>query len=84
MYGWGGDSWGIVGWVAMAVLMIVFWGGVITAIVFALRRPRSDYENSHPLPSHDGAERILHERFARGEIDQTEYLARRSVLRQQD
>jgi putative membrane protein len=81
MYGWGGDSWGIAGWIAMALLMIVFWGGVVAVIVVFLRRSHSDQGTTVVRPSHHDAERILNERFARGEIDETEYLARRAALR---
>ncbi|WP_186760541.1 SHOCT domain-containing protein [Arthrobacter alpinus] len=81
MYGYGGDSGGMTGWIAMAVLMVLFWGGVVTVIVILLRRPHSGQGTPGMRPSHDDAERILHERFARGEIEETEYLARRAALR---
>ncbi len=81
MYGWGGDSWGILGWIAMAVLMVLFWAGVTTVIVVLLRRPHSNQATIDVRPPHHEAERILNERFARGEIDDTEYLARRTALR---
>lgn len=81
MYGWGGDSWGIAGVITMALLMILFWGGVVTVILLLVRRSRSDQATTGVHPSHHEAERILNERFARGEIDETEYLARRAALR---
>lgn len=81
MYGWGGDSWGIAGWISMAVLMILFWGSVVTVIVVLVRRPHRDGAMIGAHPTHHDAERILNERFARGEIDETEYLARRAALR---
>jgi putative membrane protein len=62
-------------------LMVVFWGGVITVIVVLLRRPHSDPGAAGMRPSHHEAERILHERFARGVIEETVYLARRTALR---
>jgi putative membrane protein len=81
MYGFGGGGWGMGGWIAMAVLMVLFWGGVVFVIVTFLRRSHSDQGTAGVRPSHHDAERILHERFARGEVDETEYLARRSALR---
>jgi len=81
MYGFGGDGWGIAGWIAMAVLMLLFWGGVVTVVIVLLRRPHSGEGATVVRPSHHEAELILHERFARGEIDETEYLARRTALR---
>ena len=81
MYGFGGGGWAMGGWIAMAVLMVVFWGGVVAVIVIFFRRSRSGQTMMGLRPSHHEAERILNERFARGEIDETEYLARRSALR---
>ncbi|WP_207343994.1 SHOCT domain-containing protein [Arthrobacter sp. E3] len=81
MYGWSGGSGGMIGWIAMAVLMVLFWGGVVTVIVVLLRRPHPGQGTPGRGPSHDEAERILRERFARGEIEETEYLARRAALR---
>ena len=81
MYGYGGDSWGMTGWIAMAVLMVLFWGGVVAVLVVLLRRPHPGQGMPGMHPSHEEAERILRERFARGEIEETEYLARRAALR---
>lgn len=81
MYGWSGDVGGIAGWIAMALVMILFWGGVVAVIVVFARRSHFDPGAANLRPAHHDAERILHERFARGEIDETEYLARRAALR---
>ncbi|MET3948297.1 putative membrane protein [Arthrobacter sp. UYCu512] len=84
MYGWDGNGWGIGAWVAMAGLMLIFWGGVVTVVVLLLRRPHpGEGPAALRLPHHD-AERILTERFARGEIDEQEFTARRTALRRQD
>lgn len=81
MYGGYGSGWGVGTWVAMGLMMLVFWGGVVALVVLLLRRTH-DSGGTHPLPpSHHDAERILNERFARGEIDEDEYTARRTALR---
>ncbi|MCB5283464.1 SHOCT domain-containing protein [Arthrobacter sp. AL08] len=84
MDGWYGSGWGIGAWVAMAALMLIFWGGVVTVVVLLVRRPHGGDGAGAPLPPHHNAERILHERFARGEIDEQEFTARRAALRRQE
>src|SRR6478736_3918331 len=39
MDGWYGNGWGIGAWVAMALMMLIFWGGVVTVVVLLVRRP---------------------------------------------
>lgn len=77
MFWWPGASgWG---WLFMSVFMLAFWGLVVWAIVRAVgdggrwRGPR-EREPGDP-------ERILAERFARGEIDEAEYRDRLATLR---
>ncbi|MEO6881074.1 MAG: SHOCT domain-containing protein [Mycobacteriaceae bacterium] len=77
MGGWYGGG-GAGSWIAMVVLMGLFWAGVVTVVVVLLRH--SSRNTDHPPK--DEAERILHARFARGEIDEQEYTARRAVLRE--
>jgi putative membrane protein len=83
MYGWNG-GWGVWEWVLMALMMLIFWGGVVTIVILLLRGLGSELPGrSGPYEApHDEAERILNERFARGEIDETELTARRAALRQ--
>ncbi|WP_400160517.1 SHOCT domain-containing protein [Arthrobacter sp. BPSS-3] len=83
MDGWYGSGWGIGGWIVMAVLMLIFWGGVVTVVVLLLRRPHPG-QGFAERPAQDEAERILNERFARGEIDEQELTARRAVLRRRE
>ncbi|ABK05653.1 conserved hypothetical protein (plasmid) [Arthrobacter sp. FB24] len=83
MNGWYGNGWGLGGWIVMAVLMLIFWGGVVTVVVLLLRRPHPGHGFSE-RPAHDEAERILSERFARGEIDEQELTARRAALRRRE
>ena len=77
MMGWyhDGMAWG--GWLVMLLGMVAFWGLVVWAVVVLFRGTRS--VDTRP-PSHDPLD-TLDERFARGEIDETEYRARADVLR---
>ncbi|SER01490.1 SHOCT domain-containing protein [Streptomyces radiopugnans] len=66
-------------WFAMSAGMILFWVLVITAAALlfrALDRPRERPRTSEGA----SAERLLAERFARGEIDEEEYRGRLAVL----
>lgn len=74
---WGyGTGWG--GWVLMTLVMVVFWALVIFGIVALFRGPA----RPGPCRADAGgdAQRILDERFARGEIDADEYRSRQSLL----
>ncbi|WP_346960458.1 SHOCT domain-containing protein [uncultured Arthrobacter sp.] len=79
MYGGYGD-WGVVGWIVMALMMLLFWAGVVTVVILLVRGGGQWRGASYGSP-HDEAERILNERFARGEIDATELNERRAALR---
>ena len=75
---WNHDyGWGWVGLLMMIVAMVVFWGGLVTLVVVLVRR----FGHTGPARTGSDAERILDERFARGEIDQDELKARRAALR---
>lgn len=71
------------GWVLWVLFMIAFWALVITAIVWLVR----SFTNRGPVTAqratrmHAGAEQILAQRFAHGQIDENEYRARLGVLR---
>jgi putative membrane protein len=81
---WGyGTGWGWGAWLAMGIGMIVFWGLVITGSI-ALVRFVAASRDHHPSSGGDGlseADRLLAERFARGEIDEDEYRRRSALLR---
>lgn len=79
--GWNGGGWDGGAWLAMMLVMVMFWGAVITAIVLFVRAPRGHRDDhAQAGPGRDPARAILNERFARGEIDVEEYTKRRDAL----
>ena len=76
MYGYG--DWGPWGW----LVMLLFWGGVIAVVVLLVRGPRGGWNGRYRSSEQDEPDRILAQRFARGEIDETEYRARLDALHQ--
>ena len=72
-------SWGM-GWPGM-IFMMLFWGLIIVALIFLIKwlifstreRKENPYGTSRPLD-------ILKERYARGEIDKTEFEEKRRDL----
>lgn len=81
MYGWYDGGAGVGAWILMAVAMVIFWGGIWALIVFVIRRPQAGHLGAAVVPLHHGAEQVLNERFARGEVDEKEFTARREALR---
>ncbi len=89
MYGedgwmWNGGGWGWGGWILMTLVMVLFWAAVITAIVLAIRylSGGASHRNQASAGSARGAEDVLAERFARGEIDDDEFRRRLTALRE--
>ncbi|MCA4725253.1 MULTISPECIES: SHOCT domain-containing protein [Mycolicibacterium] len=77
---WYGGGWG--GWIMMTVLMLLFWGGLLTAIVLAARAFGADSRARSSPPASPRADELLSERFARGEIDDEEFRRRMALLRE--
>ncbi len=77
MMNWYGDSMSGWGYTLMTVSFLAFWGLVIIGVILLVRSGRTARS---PLESHS-PERLLSERFARGEIDEDEYGSRIAVLR---
>jgi len=69
--GWGG-------WLAMALVMVAFWGLVVLAVV-ALFRGGARGSRTDGADTAD-PRRILDERLARGDIQIEEYAARKHAL----
>lgn len=77
---WYGSGIGGWGYALMAIGMVLFWGAAIFGIVALFRYAgRSGLRGSeHHEPA--SPERLLAERFARGEIDEEEYQRRLAAL----
>lgn len=85
--GWTG--WGPGGWIWIA-WMILFWGGLLAAAVYLIRRQHGPAATGPAGTGPGGtgpggtipAETVLAERYARGEIDTDEYQRRLATLRE--
>ena len=83
MFGYDHDmgGWGYAG---MAIGMVLFWTLIVVGIVVLIRfSAGTTRTGTVPAPSVpvEPPERVLATRFARGEIDETEYRSRLEVLR---
>ncbi len=84
----GGDGWGMHdgmgwgGWLLAGLLVLVLLAAVVAVVLLVVRgtSTRPDPRSGEPA-GRSGAEGLLDERYARGEIDEEEYLRRRNVLR---
>ena len=74
--GWGG-------WLAMGLMMLAFVGlVVVVALVFVRSLNGPQETTARPITTESAtAQRLLDERFARGEIDAEDYIRRRDLLR---
>jgi putative membrane protein len=94
MMWWSGDHMGAGGWIGMG-FVVLFWIAAVIGVVYLVRylvarpggdrwqeRPPYGHEPPSPEPGRGRSEavRILEERYARGEIDREEFLARRADL----
>jgi len=74
-------SWGAGQWVVMSLMMVLFWGGLVALIVWAVRSSRGSEPSQRPTgaPTRTPAD-VLADRFARGEIDADEFQRSRELL----
>lgn len=75
-----GHGWSWAGWLVMCMVMLVFWAGLIAAVVAGVRYLGT--ANQPPAPGTRRPEDVLDDRYAAGEIDDDEYRRRRSILRE--
>ena len=72
------------GLVLMLLLIMGVWSIVVVGGILAFRalsHPSPQHQRPTAPPPTEDAERLLAERFARGEIDDEEYMVRRDLLR---
>lgn len=82
IYDHGVSGWG---WAAMSLHMVLVWGLVIAVIVLIVRTLTKTSAQPHSGPEASAsADRLLAERFARGEIDEDEYRQRLAIPRGAD
>lgn len=82
---WYDHNMGWWGWAGMGIGMVLFWALLITGIVALIAYVGGDRDErqipSNPTPT-ASPEQVLAGRFARGEINETEYRDRLAVLRE--
>lgn len=78
---WHGGDWSAWDWTAMTLMMLLFWGGLITLVVYLARTGGGRSSRAIGTASAPATpDEVLAERFARGEIDEDEFARRRAVL----
>jgi putative membrane protein len=75
MMGWYGPDGGPIGWLAMAISMVLFLV-VIVAVAWAVIRLAAPSQ----APRTDASLETLRERFARGEVSQSEFEEAKRIL----
>ena len=79
MMWWDHGGWGAGEWLAMSLMMLVFWAALIALVLWLVRSFRTDQRSDTTAPT-ARADEVLAERFARGEIDEDEFTRRRELL----
>jgi putative membrane protein len=77
---WHNDGWDTGAWLLMGLIMVVFSVIVIAVVIWLVRGSRSDRYSGVARTRPAGADEILAERFARGELDEHEFKRRRALL----
>jgi len=73
---------GMMGYAGMGIMMLVFWGLVLVVLILLISRllPLNQNKFNNPADRPDAME-LLKQRFAKGEIDRTEFKAKMNDLR---
>ena len=81
MMWWYGSGMGAWGYALMAISMVLFWGVLIVIVVALIRYFGRGGQQEAGQTEPSSPERLLAERFARGEINDEEYQSRLASLR---
>ena len=77
---WGGNEWGSFGMVLGPIFMILIVVGIVAGIIYLLRLFGAAGPAVSSHAAHDRAMLLLKERYAKGEIDSTEFTERKKLL----
>ena len=77
---WGSNQWGGFGMVLGPIFMILIVVGIVAAIIYLLRLFGAAGPATSSHAAHDRAVMLLKERYAKGEIDSTEFAERKKLL----
>ncbi len=77
---WGSNQWGGFGMVLGPIFMILIVVGIVAAIIYLLRLFGATGPATTSHAAHDRALVLLKERYAKGEIDSTEFAERKKLL----
>ena len=79
---WYDHNMGLWGWAGMGIGMVLFWALLIAGIVGLFAYISGDRQIRPDTTPTASPEQVLAARFARGEINETEYRDRLAVLRE--
>ncbi len=79
---WYDHNMGWWGWAGMGIGMVLFWALLIAGIVALVVYTKGDRHVPRDATPAASPEQVLAARFARGEINETEYRDRLAVLRE--
>lgn len=77
---WGSSQWGGFGMVLGPIFMILIVVGIVAGIIYLLRLFGAAGPAVSSHAAHDHALALLKERYAKGEIDSTEFTERKKLL----
>lgn len=77
---WGGSQWGGFGMVLGPIFMILIVVGIVAGIIYLMRLFGAPGPTVNNHAAHDRALALLKERYAKGEIDSTEFTERKKLL----